>query len=420
MNNRVVITGLGVIAPNGNGVANFHKALLDGVSGLSYNQEMSDKKFASQVAATPSNIDELKEKYLSSEHLLAMNNSMIYGALAAIEAYLDAGLEINQDEPDWETGAIIGTGISGLDVIAEKLIPKTDAGKVRRLGSTMVEQVMASSASANIGGLLGLGGQVTTNSSACSTGTEAIVDAFYQIHFGRTTRMLAGGTEGDSVYSWAGFDAMRVLSKNFNDTPEMASRPMSESACGFVPASGSGVLMLESLESAKARGAKIYGEIIGGSVNCGGQRQGGSITFPNPVAVQRCIKSALAMANIEGKDISMINGHLTATMADPVEISNWQQALELSQEDFPLITATKSMIGHALGAAGGLEAVASVLQLYHGFVHGNLNSEDLHPELKAYRSNIPQKSLKKPLEIVAKASFGFGDVNACLLFKKFN
>lgn len=420
MSRRVVITGLGVIAPNGNGVPAFHKSLLNGISGITKNQEMIDKKFASQVAATPKGIEALKEKHLSSEQLLAMNNSMVYGALAAFEAYESAGLSINFEEPDWDTGAIIGTGISGLDVIAEKLIPKTDAGKVRRLGSTMVEQVMASSASANVGGFLGLGGQVTTNSSACSTGTEAIIDAFYQISQGRIKRMLAGGTEGDSIYSWAGFDAMKVLSKNFNQEPHKASRPMSESACGFVPASGSGVLMLESLDSALARGANIYAEIIGASVNCGGQRQGGSITFPNPVAVQRCIKSALTQAKIKPADIDMINGHLTATMADPVEIGNWREALGVEIADFPLITATKSMIGHALGAAGGLEAVASVLQLHHGFVHGNLNSEDLHPELQDYQEKIPQKSIEKPLEIVAKASFGFGDVNACLLFKKFN
>lgn len=174
MSRRVVITGLGVIAPNGNGVPAFHKSLLNGISGITKNQEMIDKKFASQVAATPKGIEALKEKHLSSEQLLAMNNSMVYGALAAFEAYESAGLSINFEEPDWDTGAIIGTGISGLDVIAEKLIPKTDAGKVRRLGSTMVEQVMASSASANVGGFLGLGGQVTTNSSACSTGTEEL------------------------------------------------------------------------------------------------------------------------------------------------------------------------------------------------------------------------------------------------------
>ena len=161
------------------------------------------------------------------------------------------------------------------------MIPRVNAGKVRRLGSTAVEQTMASAVSACVGGLLGLGGQVTSNSSACTTGTEAVVDAFLQIKEGRAKRMMAGGSEGNSKYIWGSFDAMRVLSSKYNDTPEQASRPMSASAAGFVPSSGSGVLMLEELESAKARGAKIYAEIIGGHVNCGGQRGGGSITAPN-------------------------------------------------------------------------------------------------------------------------------------------
>lgn len=419
MSQRVVITGLGVISPNGNGIEAFKNALIEGKSGIENHAGMNEKKFASQVAGVPKKTLALAEKWLSDDKRLAMNNSMIYGALAAIEAFNDAGLTINQESPDWDTGAIMGTGISGLDVIANKIIPLTDAAKVRRLGSTIVEQVMASSSSANIGGLLGLGAQVTTNSSACSTGTEAIVDAFYQIKSGRAKRMLAGGTEGDSIYSWAGFDAMRVLSKNFNDRPEKASRPMSESACGFVPGAGAGVLMLESLESAMARGAKIYAEVIGANVNCGGQRQGGSITFPNPNAVVRCIRQTLSQANIEGKDIDMINGHLTATMADPIEINNWLNALDIDKKDFPYITATKSMIGHALGAAGGIESVGAILQLYHGFIHGNLNADDLHPKLKGFEDKIPLKTIEKPLNIVAKASFGFGDVNACVVFKKF-
>ena len=424
MSERVVITGLGVLAPNGHGLDAFAKALREGKSGIRFHQHLADASFACRVGGIPENVETIRAKYLSDEELLAMNANMIYGAIAAIDAWTDAGLEripADADQVDWDTGAIIGTGIGGMDTIAEKLVPKTDAGKVARLGSTMVEQIMSSGNSARIAGLLALGNQVTTNSSACNTGTEAVVEAFVRIGEGRAKRMLAGGSEGHSKYIWAGFDAMKVLCRTKNETPEAASRPMSASAAGFVPGSGAGVLVLESLESARERGARIYAEVLGGFVNCGGHRMGGSMTAPNPVSVQRCIRGAVEMAKIQPSEIGAINGHLTATFADPHEVASWSKALELPPNRMPLIHSTKSMIGHALGAAGGIECVASVLELHHGFVHGSLNCEDLHPEIAAYAECIPHKTVLRPdLRIIAKASFGFGDVNGCVLFSKFS
>lgn len=419
-NTRVVVTGLGVLAPNAHGKEAFLKALREGKSGIRHIPKLAELKFSCQVGGVPEHIDTIKQAYFTEEQLLAMNDAMIFGAIAAIDCWKDAGLPEPGDTPDWDTGAIIGTGISGLDTIGKTLVPKTDAGKVRRLGSTMVEQIMASSSSANIGGLLALGGQVTTNSSACTTGTEAIANAYYTIQSGRAKRVLCGGTEGASEYSWAGFDAMRVLAKGFNETPEKASRPMSQTAAGFVPGSGAGLLMLESLDSAIERGAYIYGELVGAHVNCGGQREGGSITFPNPKGVVKCIHAAMDDANITGADIDLINGHLTATMADPYEIKNWQTALHLAPDAMPSINATKSLIGHALGAAGGLEVVATLLQLDKGFVHGSFNCEDLHEEILPFERSINRKTIDKDIQIAAKASFGFGDVNGCLIFKKYN
>lgn len=420
---RVVVTGLGVLAPNAHGLPAFAGALREGKSGIRFHQQLADAKFACQVGGIPEGVDALAERYLTAEERMAMNPNMIYAAIAAIDAWTDAGLArlpMDAGEPDWDTGAIIGTGIGGIDTIAEKLAPKTDAGKVSRLGSTIVEQVMSSGNSARVAGLLGLGNQVTTNSSACNTGTEAVIDAFLRIRDGRATRMLAGGSEGHSKYSWAGFDAMKVLCRTHNDTPAEASRPMSASAAGFVPGSGAGLLMLESLNSARARGARIYAEILGGHVNCGGHRMGGSMTAPNPISVQRCIRGAVAMAGIRPAQIGAINGHLTATFADPHEVANWSAALELAPERMPLLHSTKSLIGHALGAAGGIECVAAVLELHHGFVHGSRNCEDLHPALSAYASRIPHETVDVPgLEIIAKASFGFGDVNGCVIFRKF-
>ncbi len=421
---RVVVTGLGVLAPNAHGTKAFVRALREGKSGIRFHQHLADAKFACQVGGIPENVDEIRARYLSDEELMAMNANMIYGAIAAIDAFTDAGFARRPDgdgEADWDTGAIIGTGIGGMDTIAEKLVPKTDAGKVSRLGSTMVEQIMSSGNSARIAGLLALGNQVTTNSSACNTGTEAVVDAFFRIREGRAKRMLAGGSEGHSKYIWAGFDAMKVLNRTKNDAPEQASRPMSASAAGFVPGSGAGVLMLESLPSATARGARIYAEVLGGYVNCGGHRTGGSMTAPNPHGVQRCIRGAVEMAGIRPEEIGAINGHLTATFADPHEVGSWTKALGLAPERMPWIHSTKSLIGHALGGAGGIECVASVLELHHGFVHGSVNCEDLHPQIAAYADRIPHTTVDVPdLRVIAKASFGFGDVNGCVVFRKYD
>jgi 3-oxoacyl-(acyl-carrier-protein) synthase len=422
-NQRVVVTGLGVLAPNGHGLAAFAGALREGKSGIKFHQHLADAKFACQVGGIPENVEAIQRTYLTEEELLAMNPNMIYAAIAALDAWADAGLRRaapEEDLVDWDTGALIGTGIGGIDTIAEKLAPKVDAGKVARAGSTMVEQVMSSGNSAKVAGLLGLGNQVSTNSSACNTGTEAVVDAFLRIREGRATRMLAGGSEGSSKYIWAGFDAMKVLNRTKNDAPTEASRPMSASAAGFIPGSGAGVLVLESLESALARKARIYAEVLGGLVNCGGHRMGGSMTAPNPTSVQRCIQGAVAMAGIEPRRIGAINGHLTATFADPREVGSWSRALGLAPEEMPLIHSTKSLIGHALGAAGGIECVASVLELYHGFVHGSVNCEDLHPQIAPYASRIPHQTVETPqLEVIAKASFGFGDVNGCVLFARY-
>ncbi len=422
MKNRVVVTGLGVIAPNGHGIEAFETALKKGESGIRFIPELEELKFGCQVAGVPQKVDDICSRYFTGEQLLAMNSSIKYASISAIDAWQDAGLDVPEDDSeqvDWDTGAIIGTGIGGMDTIGEKIVPLTNAGKSRRLGSTAVEQVMASGVSAKISGLLGLGNQVTSNSCACSTGTEAILDAMYRIRHGLAKRMLAGGAEGASPYLWSGFDAMRVLNRTRNHEPVKASRPMSASAAGFIPGAGSGILMIESLDSALERGAKIYAEIIGGAINCGGHRMGGSMTAPNPVGVQRCVRSALTDAGIEGSQVDAINGHLTATFADPYEIKNWAKALDRTEQDFPLINATKSLIGHSLGAAGGLESIACVLQVYKGFVHGSVNCEDLHAELLPYSDSIVQQTRETPeLKIQAKASFGFGDVNACVLYKK--
>ena len=422
MKKRVVITGMGVVSPNGIGLKQFTEAIQAGSSGITFHQDLKDLNFSCCIGGTPIISEEKKLEYLTALQLRGFNSSgILYGCMAGIDAWKDAGLNIDEKSPtDYESGLVFGTGTSGVDKFREAIY-KVDEGSVRRLGSTVVIQTMASGISAFLGGMLGLGNQVTTNSSACTTGTEAIITGYERIKNGQAKRMLVGSCSDGGPYVWGGFDAMRVMTYKHNDTPEKASRPMSASASGFVPGAGAGAMVLESLERALERGASIYAEVVGGHLNSGGQRSGGTMTAPNPEAVQRCIKGALNDAQISGQDIDTVNGHLTATAKDALEIENWTVALERSGKDFPKINSLKSMVGHCLAAAGSIESVASVLQIKHQFVFPTTNCEDVHPEILDLISeeSIPKKMMPLEINYVAKASFGFGDVNACVIFKKY-
>ncbi|ACL03447.1 3-Oxoacyl-(acyl carrier protein) synthase II [Desulfatibacillum aliphaticivorans] len=417
----VVITGLGVISPIGNGIAEFMDALKRGKPGVRFIPELEELKFSCCIAGVPQDFAQIREKYFTVREASVMTEATAYAAVAALEAWKDAGLEIpNEESPvDWDTGAVIGTGIGDMETIAQRIVPMVNDKKVRRMGSRIVEQVMNSGASAKVSGLLGLGAQATANSSACSTGTEAVAEAVWKIRAGLAKRMVVGGTEGPSPYTWSGFDAMKVLPRKFNDRPETASRPMSAAAAGFVPGAGAGILILEDEQTALERGARIYAKVSGVHVNCGGQRNGGAMTAPNNQGVLRCIHGALKDAGVQAKDIDSISGHLTATFADPIEVQNWAKALGASPGDFPLINSVKSMTGHCLGAAGAVESIAAALELHHGFLHPSINCEDIHPEIAPFEEKVVRKYTDYPeLQCLAKASFGFGDVNSCLVFTK--
>jgi 3-oxoacyl-(acyl-carrier-protein) synthase len=422
MRKRVVITGMGVAAPNAHGLDEFEKALRAGRSGIRFQPLLAELKFGCQIAGVPENFDAVRKCYFDHEKLMSINDNIGYASVSAVDAWTDAGFHVPEsgdDKVDWDTGVIAGSGIGGMETIAQNVVPMINEGRVRRLGSRIVEQVMNSGTSARIGGILGAGNKVTSNSSACSTGNEAIIDSLWRIRMRLAKRMIAGGSEGATPYIWGGFDAMRVMSRKFNDNPAAGSRPMSATACGFVPGAGGAMLLLEDLETALARGARIYAEIIGGAVNSGGQRMGGSMTAPNPEGVRRCIRAAVADAGINPATVDAINGHLTATYADPIEVKNWALALERTPESFPYINSTKSLIGHCLGAAGAIESVATVLQIYKGFLHPSINCEDVHPDIAEFAAKIPHQCMEFPdVKIIAKAGFGFGDVNSCIIFKK--
>lgn len=412
---------MGVVAPNGIGLDQFHKAQSAGKSGIKKIDLFEELKFSCQVGGIPEVTEELLQQYFTPLELRMIDSSGIkYGVIAGLQAWGDAGLEIDKEDNNYDHGIIFGAGISGVDKFRDAIY-KVDKLNVRRLGSTVVINTMTSGVSAFLSGKIGAGNQVTTNSSACVTGTESIGMAYDRIRAGKAVRILAGSCSEDGPYIWGGFDAMRVMNYKSNDKPEAASRPMSQTAGGFIPGSGAGAMVLENLESALNRNATIYAEIIGHHTNSGGHRKGGTMTAPNGHAVQRCITETIKAAGVSASDIDYINGHLTATSKDAFEIENWKAALGLDPQAFPLINSTKSTIGHCLSAAGSIESVATVLQMKHSVVYPSINCDDLITEiLELLPGNSVSRTLhNKEINIAIKASFGFGDVNGALLFKKY-
>jgi len=422
MDRRVVITGMGVVSPNGVGVPAFLNAIQNGISGIKFIPLYQELNMSCQVAGLPAFEFESLKKYISDVTFHGLKGTNIgYGITAAMDAWTDSGLLFETDEPRWETGCVFGNSTPDAEAM-KNVINRVDNKESKKLGSRVIEQSMNSGVTAYISGRLGLGNKVVTNSSACATGTQAILMGYEYIKYGFAKRMVVGSTEHVDPYVFGTFDSMRVLSRKFNDRPEQASRPMSMTAGGFVPGSGAGALILEDLDFALQRNATIYAEVLGGSSNSGGQRGGGSMTAANSTGVVRCITEAINNSGIHPEQIDLVSGHLTATIADRQEIQNWSQALGRSRRDFPITNSLKSMIGHCLSAAGSIESVASVLQIMHQFVHPNINLEDPNPEVTNMISEecLPTSTIKTEINIVAKANFGFGDVNSCLIFSKFN
>lgn len=420
-NRRVVVTGMGVIAPNGVGVPAFLNALENGISGIKFIPEFEELKYNCQVSGMPDFHWNDLQQYLPETTLHGLKGMGIgYAVKVALDAWADAGFETDQHEVQWDAGCVFGNSIADSELM-KRVITAVDAKESRKLGSRIVEQMMNSGPTAYISGRLNLGNKIVTNSAACATGSQSVLMGYETIRNGDARRMLVGSTEYIDAYIFAGFDTMRILPRKYNQEPHRASRPMSATASGFIPSSGAAALVLEDLEYAQARGAKIYAEILGGATNSGGQRDGGSMTAPNPEGIVRCIKQALSNARTLPNEIDLISGHLTATGADKMEIQNWVKALDRNGDGFPLINSVKGMIGHCLSAAGSIEIVAVILQLIHKFVHPNINLEDPNPEIVQLigTKSMPVKKLDKEIEIIAKSNFGFGDVNTCLIFRKY-
>lgn len=422
-NGRIVITGMGLLCSIGNNLNEFTQSLKVGKSGIQKIPQLEELGFGCQIGGLINLTASPYYSYLDQFLLSDAGNVVKYTVVAGLEAWANAGLAIPENmenDPDYNTGIIIGSAIGTVDVYEQKILPNVHNKTIRRLRSTTVEHSMLSAPSANLAGILGLANYVGFNSSACSTGTESIVLGYRHIKNGYAKRMIVGGVDIFTPAGWSGFDAMRVTNRNSNHQPERASRPMSASASGFVPAEGAGMLVLEDYQTAIERGAPIIAEIVGGHINSGGQRKDGTMTAPSSEGVIRCIQEAIKEANISSNSIDLISGHLSSTMADVLEVQNWALALNRKKKDFPYINSLKSLTGHNIGATGAIETIAAALQLKHHFIHPNLNCEDVHSEIAHIISEdkIPHQSKNNIyLQYVIKSSFGFGDTNAVLILK---
>ena len=401
---RAVITGLGIVSCLGNDKASVTNSLRDGRSGISFREDYRELGMRSQVAGVPE-ID-LKEQ-IDRKQLRFMGNAAAYAYIAMQRAITDAGLEEN-DVSNVRSGLIAGSGgatsssqVEAADILRSK--------GIRRVGPYRVTQTMASTVSACLATPFKIKGVNYSISSACSTSAHCIGNAYELIQLGKQDIVFAGGGEEEHWTLSSLFDAMGALSTKYNETPEKASRAYDVDRDGFVIAGGGGMLVVEELEHAKARGATIYAEVVG----YGATSDGYDMVAPSGEGAIRCMQQA--MATTEGP-IDYINAHGTSTPAG--DIPELKAVKTTFGDQVPIVGSTKSLSGHSLGAAGVQEAIYSLLMQQAGFIAASANIENLDPEANGIPIALTRKDNIK-LERVMSNSFGFGGTNASLIFQRY-
>ncbi|MFO7809696.1 beta-ketoacyl-ACP synthase I [Guyparkeria sp.] len=402
---RVVITGMGIVSSLGNNCKEVLASLKEGRSGIERNPEQVEHGFRSHVAGTLK-ID--PAEHIDRKLLRFMGSAAAYNYLAMKEAIEQAGLTEEQVSNP-RAGLITGSGGSSCENIVATADIARERG-IKRVGPYMVTRTMGSTTSACLATPFKIKGINYSISSACSTSAHCIGAGVEQIQFGKQDVIFAGGGEELHWSLSAMFDAMGALSSNFNDTPDKASRPYDVDRDGFVIAGGGGMVVLESLEHAQARGATILAEVTG----YGATSDGYDMVQPSGEGAVRCMQQALATVD---KPIDYVNAHGTSTKVG--DLRELQAMTEVFGDHQPVVTSTKSLSGHALGAAGVHEAVYSLLMLQNDFVAASANVESLEPE--AQNANIATQKLEgQRLNTVLSNSFGFGGTNASLVMERFN
>ena len=401
---RAVITGMGSISCIGNNLEEISNSLRQGISGISKNDEYNDLGFRSKVSGSIS-ID-LKD-LIDRKLFRFMGEAAAYSYLSALDALRDSELPESIFETD-RIGVIAGSGgassrsqVDAADILREK--------GIKRVGPYRVTQTMGSTVSACLATSLKIKGVNFSISSACSTSAHCIGSAWEQIQLGNQDVIIAGGAEDEHWTQSGLFDAMGALSSNYNENPTAASRPFDENRDGFVISGGGGILIVEELEHALSRKAKIYAEIKGYSATSDGD----DMVAPSGEGAKNCMKKSLEMSGL--KSVDYLNAHGTSTPAgDPIELNAIKSVFK---DDIPIVSSTKSLTGHTLGAAGVQECIYSILMMNGNFIAGNKNLTDPIPEADGI--NIPEKSLEKEFDSFMSNSFGFGGTNVSLVLSKF-
>ncbi len=405
---RVVVTGLGLITPVGIGVSESWANIISGQSGIGKITKFDCSSYPSQIAGEVKNFDPLL--YIPPKDARRMDTFIQFGIAAGVEAFKDSGIEVTDTNSE-RIGVSVGSGIGGINLI-ESTSDVFDEGGVRRVSPFFIPGTIINMISGNLSIMLNLKGPNVSIVTACTTGTHSIGDAARMIEYGDADVMLAGGSEAAiTELSVAGFSSAKALSSR-NDDPKTASRPWDKDRDGFVIGEGAGVMVLEEFEHAKKRGAKIYAELSGYGMSADAYH----ITAPNMDGPRRSIVNALKNANVNIDNVQYINAHGTST---PLGDLNETNAIKASFGDYAkklVVNSTKSMTGHLLGGAGGIESVFTVLAIHNQISPPTINIFNQDPECDLDYCANEARPMK--IDVALKNNFGFGGTNGSLVFKK--
>jgi 3-oxoacyl-[acyl-carrier-protein] synthase II len=408
---RAVITGIGIIAPNGIGKNEFWNSNIEGISGIGIIKRIDTSQLETKIAGEVKSFN--PSLYIEKSKSRVLDRFAQLGVSAAKMALDDSGLNLNKINPE-KAGVCVGSGLGGVLFHEEQIMEMKENG-LRKANPLGVVKVMPNAVNSHISVELGLKGPNLTVSTACSSGTHSIGEAFNIIRYGKADIMIAGGAEAPlTPFTFSAYNSLRVMSRK-NDNPEKASRPFDKERDGFVLAEGAAFLILEEMSHALDRNADIYSEIIGYGLNCSGFH----IVKPDPEGkdMSAVIKLAADDARIDIKDIDYINAHGTATRAnDPAETNAIKDALGEYAYRIP-VSATKSMTGHTIGAAGTIGTVVSALVIKNGVIPPTINYENPDPECDL--DYVPNTARDKSVNTALINSFGFGGSNASIIIKKF-
>jgi 3-oxoacyl-[acyl-carrier-protein] synthase II len=415
---RVVVTGIGLLSPLGEGAEHSWKQLLAGRSAArrvdTFEVDDLPCKIANVIPRGDGEGEFNPDRFMEPKEQRKVGDFIIYGVAAADMALADAGWHPTSHEDRCATGVMIGSGIGGIEGIAESALVLHERGP-RRITPFFIPGNIANMVSGQVSIRHGLKGPNHAVVTACSTGAHAIGDAARLIMFGDADVMVAGGAESPVTrLSLAGFAACRALSTDYNDTPQKASRPYDRDRDGFVMGEGAGVVVLEELEHAKARGAKIYAEIVGYGLTGDAYH----ITAPSEDGdgAFRCMTAALKRAGLAPSDLDYINAHGTSTMADTIELGAVERLVGDAASKISM-SSTKSSIGHLLGAAGAAEAIFSILAIRDNIAPPTLNLDN--PEKETAIDLVPHTPRERQIDVALSNSFGFGGTNASLIFRRY-